>query len=186
MVGTGAKHALLAVDVQPSFDVPEAIVEKINALSRRLYTVATVERHDEAVTPFERQLGWKPAPDDESLVAADATFVKHGYLPPPSLIDHLRSQGVERVFVCGIQADTCCLAAGFMLFDAGLHPTLLKWLSVGSSLDRSVSLGARLWQHHFGSVIHDQAELDRVVEPASGTRDARRRYGRPGSAGSTS
>lgn len=150
--------ALLVVDVQPSFAVPDAIVEGIRALSRTLYTVATVERHDESVTPFERQLGWKPAPDDESLVAADRIFVKHGYLPPAELIDHLRTQQAERVYVCGIQADTCCLAAGFMLFDAGLHPTLLQWLSVGSSLDRSADLGARLWEHHFGSVLRGPGE----------------------------
>jgi nicotinamidase-related amidase len=65
------------------------------------------------------------------------------------------------VLVCGIQADTCCLAAGFMLFDAGLHPTLLAWLTVGSSLDRSAALGARLWRHHFGahSVLDHAAQL---------------------------
>ncbi|WP_207479857.1 cysteine hydrolase family protein [Arenibaculum pallidiluteum] len=115
-----------------------------------------------------RQLGWKLRTDDESLVAADVTFIKYGYLPPASLIDHLKSRGVERVLVCGIQAETCCLAAGFMLFDAGLHPTLLTWLSVGSSLDRTGALGARLWRHHFGSLLHSQAEPDGFVRgPAS-------------------
>ena len=80
---------------------------------------------------------------DDSLVAADRIFIKHGYLPPQSAIDYLRDLQVERVLVCGVQADTCVLAAGFALFDAGLHPTLLKWLTVGSSLDRSGDLGAR-------------------------------------------
>jgi nicotinamidase-related amidase len=118
-----------------------------------LPTVATVERHDEFVTPFERQLGWKPGRADESLVPADRVFIKHGYLPPAAVIDYLRGLQVDRVLVCGIQADTCVLAAGFALFDAGLHPTLLKWLTIGSSLDRSGELGARLWEHHFGSVL---------------------------------
>lgn len=153
------KQALFVVDVQPSFAVPDRIVSEITALSQKLYTIATVERHDEAITPFERQLGWKPGTDDESLVPADRVFIKHGYLPPLAAIDHLKSLGVDRVLVCGVQADTCCLAAGFMLFDAGLHPTLLKWLSVGSSLDRSAALGADLWQHHFGSVLHSADEL---------------------------
>jgi nicotinamidase-related amidase len=66
---------------------------------------------------------------------------------------------VDRVLVCGIQADTCVLAAGFALFDAGLHPTLLKWLTVGSSLDRSGELGARLWEHHFGRVLSNPDQL---------------------------
>lgn len=85
-----------------------------------------MERHDETVTPFERQFGWKPGVDDESLVPANHLFIKHGYLPPVAAIDHLESLGIEHLLVCGIQADTCCLATGFMLFDAGLHPTLLK------------------------------------------------------------
>jgi len=52
------------------------------------------------------------------------------------------------------------LAAGFALFDAGLQPTLLRWLTVGSSLDRSGELGARLWQHHFGSVLSTPDQID--------------------------
>ena len=66
---------------------------------------------------------------------------------------------MDRILVCGVQADTCVLAAGFALFDAGLHPTLLKWLTVGSSLDRSGNLGARLWEHHFGSVLEFSDQL---------------------------
>src|SRR5690606_12612116 len=91
------------------------------------------------------------APNDENLVPAQKVFIKHGYLPPAAMIDYLKAINVERVLVCGIQADTCCLAAGFMLFDAGLRPTLLKWLTIGSSLDRSATLGAALWKHHFGA-----------------------------------
>jgi nicotinamidase-related amidase len=76
------------------------------------------------------------------------------------VIDHLLSLKLDRVLVCGIQADTCVLAAGFALFDAGLHPTLLPWLTVGSSLDRSGELGARLWKHHFGAVLAGPHELN--------------------------
>jgi nicotinamidase-related amidase len=155
------KQALLVVDVQPCFDPPPWQVEQIGALAATMHTVATVERHDEAITPFWRQLGWKPAPSDDPLIAADQVFVKHGYLPPRALIDHFQAMNLHRVLVCGIQADTCCLAAGFMLFDAGLKPTLLSWLTVGSSLDRSGALGANLWKHHFGadSVLAGRDEL---------------------------
>jgi len=155
------KQALLIIDVQPCFEPPTWQVEQISRLASSLYSVATVERHDETVTPFWGQLGWKPAPSDDPLVTTDKLFVKHGYLPPPALIDHLKAMAFDRVLVCGIQADTCCLAAGFMLFDAGLRPTLLKWLSVGSSLDRSATLGANLWKHHFGatSVLHHVDEI---------------------------
>ncbi|HTF70053.1 MAG TPA: cysteine hydrolase family protein [Edaphobacter sp.] len=147
------KQALLIVDVQPSFPVPMEILHGIRELSTILPSVATVERHDESVTPFEGQLRWKPGKADETLVPANRVFIKHGYLPPPAAIEYLRGLRMDRILVCGVQSDTCVLAAGFALFDAGLHPSLLKWLTVGSSLDRSGDLGARLWEHHFGSVL---------------------------------
>lgn len=153
------RQALLIVDVQASFSPPEWLIQDIAAVAAGMPSVATVERHDETVTPFERQLGWKPGLSDESLVPADRVFVKHGYLPPAAMIDHLRGLRVERVLVCGLQADTCVLAAGFALFDAGLSPALLSWLTVGSSLDRSGELGVRLWRHHFGTVIPSPDEL---------------------------
>lgn len=153
------KQALLIVDVQPSFPLSMDILHGIRRFSAILPSVATVERHDESVTPFEEQLGWKPGMSDESLIPADRVFIKHGYLPPQSAIEYLRDLRMDRILVCGTQADTCVLAAGFALFDAGLHPTLLKWLTVGSSLDRSGDLGARLWKHHFGSVLEHPDQL---------------------------
>ncbi|WPO47711.1 cysteine hydrolase family protein [Pseudomonas sp. S1Bt23] len=143
------RQVLLIIDVQPTFNPPDWLVNGINALLGQLPSVATVERHDESRTPFVRQLGWCPAADDPSLVAADRVFIKHGYAPTPETIAYLRSLAPDRVLVCGIQTDTCVLAAGFALFDAGLQPTLITDLTLGSSLDRSGQLGVRLWQHHF-------------------------------------
>ncbi|MFJ1340612.1 cysteine hydrolase family protein [Pseudomonas caricapapayae] len=143
-------QVLLIIDVQPSFNPPQWLIDGINSLLGRMPSVATVERHDESRTPFQRQLGWQPAKDDHSLIAADQVFVKYGYSPSPETIAHLKQLNPERVLVCGIQTDTCVLAAGFALFDAGLTPTLITDLTVGSSLDRSGELGARLWTHHFG------------------------------------
>jgi nicotinamidase-related amidase len=147
------KQALYIVDVQPSFSPSPDLVGRIAELAATMHSVASVERHDESITSFERQLGWKPGRNDESLVMADRVFIKHGYAPPREAVDYLLSLKLDRVLVCGIQADTCVLAAGFAFFDAGLHPTLLPWLTVGSSLDRSGELGARLWKHHFGAVL---------------------------------
>jgi nicotinamidase-related amidase len=143
--------ALLVVDVQHSFDPPEWLVAGIELLARHLPTAATVERHDERRTPFLRQLGWAPAAMDSCLVTVDRTFVKHGYLPPPEAVRYLQQLSPRRVLVCGVQAETCVLAAGFALFDLGLHPTLVTDLVLGSSLDRSGALGISLWKHHFGA-----------------------------------
>ncbi|BAQ75895.1 MULTISPECIES: cysteine hydrolase family protein [Pseudomonas] len=146
-------QVLLIIDVQPCFNPPPWLVEGINRLLGRMPSVATVERHDESRTPFARQLGWQPPVDDQSLVAADKVFIKHGYGPTTELLDYLKSLSPQRVLVCGIQTDTCVLAAGFALFDAGLQPTLLTDLTVGSSLDRSGGLGIDLWRHHFKHLI---------------------------------
>jgi nicotinamidase-related amidase len=153
------KQVLYIVDVQPSFHPPVDFVQDIRNLARQLPSVASVERHNESITPFERQLGWAPGVSDDSLVDADRIFIKHGYAPPLEAVDYLLSLDVDRVLVCGIQADTCVLAAGFSFFDAGLHPTLLPWLTIGSSLDRSGALGARLWKHHFGAVLNDPEDV---------------------------
>ena len=147
------RQALLIIDVQPSFSPPDWLITGINRLIGTIPSVATVERHDEAVTPFQRQLGWAPGLNDDSLIKADVVHVKHGYAPTPETVAHLKALNPERVLVCGIQADTCVLAAGFALFDAGLTPTLIEDLTVGSSLDRSGLLGARLWRHHFRHVV---------------------------------
>lgn len=143
------RQVLLIIDVQPCFSPPQWLVEGIRSLIGKLPSVATVERHDETRTPFQRQLGWHPAADDDSLIAADRIFIKHGYVPSMDTIDYLKGLSLDRVLVCGLQTETCCLAAGFALFDAGLQPTLLTDLTVGSSLDRSGRLGVQLWEHHF-------------------------------------
>ena len=154
-------QALLIVDVQPCFTPPQWLVDGIRKLIGTLPSVATVERHDESRTPFQKQLGWHPAPDDESLIQADRIFIKHGYAPTPETIDYLSGLQVDRVLVCGLQTETCCLAAGFALFDAGLQPTLITDLTVGSSLDRSGGLGVRIWEHHFRHTV-TLGELHRV------------------------
>ena len=107
-------QVLLIIDVQPCFNPPPWLVEGINALLGQMPSVATVERHDESRTPFARQLGWQPAADDQSLVAADKVFIKHGYGPTAELLDYLKSLCPERVLVCGIpnhHGDEVCLKA---------------------------------------------------------------------------
>ncbi|KAF0808479.1 hypothetical protein A6D6_00188 [Alcanivorax xiamenensis] len=143
------RQALLIVDVQPSFSPPTWLLRDIDRLLGHMPTVATVECHDEAITPFQAQLGWRPPERERSLIAADRQFVKHGYRPTDEVLNHLIRLVPERVLVCGIQTETCVLAAGFALFDLGLRPTLVTDLTVGSSLDPPGELGIRLWRHHF-------------------------------------
>jgi len=153
------KQALLIVDIQPSFSPPQWLIERVQSLSDKFPSVATVERHDENKVPFRKQLNWSPGVSDNSLVSADHICIKYGYSPTESTLDKLRASRPDRVLVCGIQADTCVLAAGFKLFDAGLSPTLIADCVIGSSLDPSGDLGIRLWRHHFGQVVESYKSL---------------------------
>lgn len=146
------RQVLLIVDVQSTFSPPEWLIDRTRAFSAMIPSVASVELHNEEATPFQRQLGWHPAHEDECLIEADQVFIKHGYGQTPETLAYLKALAPERVLVCGMQTETCVLAAGFALFDAGLTPTLVTDLTVGSSLDRSGKLGIDLWTHHFGNV----------------------------------
>ena len=156
------KQALLIVDIQPSFSPPDWLVERASKLSSIMPSIATVEQHNEEVVPFIAQLDWAPAPDDRSLVKADYEFVKHGYGPTEEILTKIIALKTDRVLVCGIQADTCVLAAGFALFDLGLKPTLIQDVIVGSSLDRTAKLGVDLWKHHFREVTDYEACLQSI------------------------
>lgn len=161
------RQVLLIVDVQFTFSPPEWLIDGLRLLSANIPTIASVELHDERVTPFERQLGWHPAAQDESLIEADQVFIKHGYGPGTEMIEYLRGLGVERVLVSGLQTDTCVLAAGFALFDAGLMPTLVTDMTVGSSLDRSAKMGIALWAHHFRQVTTSAEVLAELAQPGN-------------------
>ena len=39
-------------------------------------------------------------------MSVNRVFVKHGYIPTPDTLDYLRSLAVDRVLVCGLQAET--------------------------------------------------------------------------------
>lgn len=157
------RQALLIIDVQSTFSPPDWLILAIQRLTPHVYSVATVEQHDEAVTPFLRQLDWKPKANDKCLVIVDCEFIKNGYAPTSETIQHLKQMNLDRVLVCGIQTDTCVLAAGFTLFDCGLTPTLVKDLTIGSSLDPSGQLGIALWEHHFRNVTTSQQVLAGVA-----------------------
>ncbi|VVM76372.1 hypothetical protein PS639_02039 [Pseudomonas fluorescens] len=90
---------------------------------------------------------------DKKVVALNRSAPPFSLFASPLFVEYLQSLKVERVLVCGLQTKTCCLAAGFALFDAGLQPTLITDLTVGSSLDRTGGLGVRLWEHHFKHTV---------------------------------
>jgi hypothetical protein len=77
------EQALLVIDVQPCFNPPAWQVESIQCLASSMHSVATVERHDETITLFRRQLGWVPAAKDEPLIVTDKVFGEYATYKNP-------------------------------------------------------------------------------------------------------
>ncbi|MDE9412799.1 cysteine hydrolase family protein [Acinetobacter nosocomialis] len=146
------KPVLLIIDVQSTFNPPNWLIQKLEKLLPSVHSIATIELHDESIVPFKSQLNWAPSEFDECPLKVEKVFIKYGYSPTDDLIQYFKGLDTQQVYVCGIQTDTCVLAAGFRLFDAGLFPCLVTDLTVGSSLDRSGNLGIQLWKHHFRSI----------------------------------
>jgi len=42
-------------------------MDQVNVLLPNMMLVATIERHDESVVPFQKQLGWNPGTFDDCL-----------------------------------------------------------------------------------------------------------------------
>ncbi|WP_312931912.1 hydrolase [Pseudomonas sp.] len=146
------RQVLLINQVQSTFEPPEWLVDGVRALSAQILTFGALTLHDEAHTPFQQQAGWHPAASDHCMHEADRVFIKHGYGLGREALDCLRELHPERVLVCGVGADSGLLAVGFSLFDAGLTPTLVTDLTIGSWLDRSGHTGMALWAEHLQRV----------------------------------
>jgi nicotinamidase-related amidase len=104
------RQALIVIDVQRCFDPPPWQIVAIADLASRLPTVATIERHDEEVTPFRAQLGWAPAPDDEALVPADRIFARWGSSVRSSAGSRRKPAAWRPAFGCSTPAcdPPCC------------------------------------------------------------------------------
>lgn len=156
------RQVLLINEVQSTFEPPEWLVDGVRALSAQILTIASLTLHDESRTAFQRQLGRHPASSDQSLHEFDRQFVKHGYGLAPQALEYLQQLAPQRVLVCGIGADSSILAAGFALFDAGLTPTLVSDLTIGTWADRSGESGMILWREHFQHVLSRAEVLEQL------------------------
>ncbi len=107
------KKALLIVDVQPCFEPPVWLVERARLLSAALPSVATVEHHDEDIVPFQKQLGWHPAKEDQSLVEADHVVIKHGYGPTTEAIELLKSPARSEFLFAAFRLKPVCWQRDF-------------------------------------------------------------------------
>ena len=123
------KAALLVVDVQQSFSPPKWLMDQINVLLPNLMSVATVERHDESVVLFQKQLGWKPRTSDDCLVDVNYVFIKHGYLLPPQLVSYLRTQRLSASLFAAFRLRHACLrqALRYLMLDRDRLSWRTRW-----------------------------------------------------------
>lgn len=136
-----AKPALVIVDVQQAFSVPPKIVEGIRRYSRRFERRIFTQFINPPGSLFRRKLDQQscaPGSDDIRLLVTpepgDMVIQKAGYGLAAGHIRRLKSAGVERAIVCGIDTDACVLGVMFSLFDAGIVCHVkenLCWSSTG-------------------------------------------------------
>lgn len=136
-----AKAALVIVDVQQAFSVPPKIVEGIRRYSRRFERRIFTQFVNPPGSLFRKKLdqhSCAPGSEDRRLLVepapGDLVIQKAGYGLKERDIRRLRTAGVERAIVCGIETDACVLGVMFSLFDAGIacHAKAnLCWSSTG-------------------------------------------------------
>lgn len=118
-----SREALIVVDVQKAFDDPRmgprnnpACDENIAALIedfRRRGEPVVVVRHDsvEEGSPLRPGAPGHALKDYVAAAEADLLVTKNvntAFIGEPDLDGWLRSRGVERIAVCGIQTNHCC------------------------------------------------------------------------------
>lgn len=128
------KTALIVVDAQQFFlhDAPDNLPRKIAAeVARGGYdAVAFTVFQNTPESNFNRSLNWPKCnttedvqlPDEfRSYVTDQNVFTRDKYsgFSGTKLHAYLQSRGIEKVVLCGIDADACVLATAFSAFDLG-------------------------------------------------------------------
>ena len=133
--------AIIIVDLQKAFPVPQPVIEKIEKRSRDFALRVFTKFLNDPNSLFCRKLKYDScfpgAPERElSLTPGprDVVFDKSGYGLTAVHIEQLKKMGVRKALVCGVDTDACVLGVVFSLFDAGIDCEVdpdLCWSSTG-------------------------------------------------------
>lgn len=133
--------AVIIVDLQKAFPVPQKVVQRIEHCARdfplRVFTkflnepdslfCRKLKRSSCLPGTAERELLIEPSP-------GDLVLDKTGYGLTAEQIERLRSAGIQKALICGVDTDACVLGVVFTLFDAGIDCEVdpkLCWSSTG-------------------------------------------------------
>ncbi len=134
-------HVLVIVDLQHGFEAPEELCERIRRYSRRfrlrVFTQFVNPRGSFFRRALKRSTGEPGTREIELRLAPgpdDILIRKTTYGLRERDVRRLKSAGVRRATVCGIDTDACVLGVMFSLFDGGIVPEVkadLCWSSTG-------------------------------------------------------
>lgn len=126
----------MIVDLQRGFVTPKTervigVIERaINTLE---YDVCVYSRfYNNKETSFTRILNWErfQSAEEQEIVLPiakkDLVVSKNTYSAVTNELKHIiNSHQIERVYLCGIDTDSCVLATAFELFDNGIEPVII-------------------------------------------------------------
>lgn len=134
-------HAIVIVDLQRAFSIPPELIAKIERRAHSFPLRVFTRFENPAGSLFRRKLDLRSCPPgsrESELVLAtrddDLVFLKPRYGLTTDQVQELKSRGVTKALVCGIETDACVLAVAFSLFDNGVDCEIdpaLCWSSTG-------------------------------------------------------
>lgn len=133
--------AIIIVDLQKAFPIPQDLIDKIEARSRefplRIFTQFINEPDSLFRTKLKRTSCTPGLPETELVLPTtpnDIVLEKRGYGLTSEQIERLKQAGVRKALICGIDTDACVIGVVFSLFDAGIDCEVerdLCWSSTG-------------------------------------------------------
>jgi nicotinamidase-related amidase len=134
-------HALVIVDVQQAFPMPQRLVDRIRDYARRFDLRVFTRFVNPDGSVFHLRMGMhicRPGSPDTALriqpKRGDIVLSKQGYGLTARHLARLKRLGVKKATVCGLETDACVLGVMFTLFDAGIDCRVkpdLCWSSTG-------------------------------------------------------
>lgn len=134
-------HVLVIVDLQRGFEAPETLCARIRRYARRFRRRVFTQFVNPRGSLFRRALQRSSGQPGTSQVElrleperGDIVIRKSTYGLRERDVRRLRTSGVKRATVCGIDTDACVLGVMFSLFDNGIVPEVkadLCWSSTG-------------------------------------------------------
>jgi nicotinamidase-related amidase len=133
--------AIIIVDLQKAFPIPQTLVQQIEQRSRnfprRIFTQFVNEPGSLFRTKLQRSSCPPDAAETELIIKPkpdDWVIQKPRYSLAPRDVERIVQAGIRDTLVCGVDSDACVLGVLFSLFDAGVNCEVdpdLCWSSTG-------------------------------------------------------